>query len=160
MMCASSTPLRDVSHFAIAVPPKEKFPEVYFWYLLLTSFTPAIREQWTAPAKQAAPPKQAAPKDEKKAAPPKGKEPAAPAKAEEEEVDLFGDDDAAGAEEAKKLAEEQKKKLEEGKKKKQVIAKTIVIFDVKVYEATDMALLQKYAKKIKDEINPPGLVWG
>lgn len=26
------------------VPPKDKFPEVYFWYLLLSSFTPAVRE--------------------------------------------------------------------------------------------------------------------
>lgn len=44
--------------------------------------------------------------------------------------------------------------------KKKVIAKTIVMFDVKVYEATDMELLQRIANKVITEITLDGLVWG
>ena len=82
-----------------------------------------------------------------------------------EELDLFGEDPEA-EEEAKKLAEkkaaegeEQKKKEEEAKKKKKkvFIAKSIVVFDVKVYEQDED--LEKLAKEIKTAIVLDGLVW-
>jgi len=46
------------------------------------------------------------------------------------------------------------------KNKPKPIAKTIVIFEVKIYEATDEALLKATAKKVKETINPDGLTWG
>ena len=79
------------------------------------------------------------------------------------ELDLFGDDPQA-EEEAKKLAEEKKaevekkkKEAEEKKKKKKPVAKSIVVFDVKVYEQDED--FEKLANEIKTKIVQEGLVW-
>lgn len=76
-----------------------------------------------------------------------------PAK-KEEEFDLFGGDDTAAPAEAEKKPEAPKP---EAKKKKVNIAKSIVTFEVKVYEEdVDFDAL---AKKIFDNIELDGLVW-
>ncbi|CAD8203223.1 unnamed protein product [Paramecium pentaurelia] len=138
------------------VPPKDQFPEVYFWYLLLNSFTPAVRAQW-GPA--AAPKKEAPKKEEPKKEAPKKEE---PKKAADDDVDLFGDDDVdpEAEKKAKALAEQKKQEALAKKNKPKPVAKTIVIFEVKIFEATDQALLEATAKKVKETINPDGLVWG
>ena len=74
-----------------------------------------------------------------------------------EDLDLFGEDP-----EAEKLAKEQaeKKKAEveaKNKKKKAKAAKSIVVFDVKVYEQDED--FEKLAKEIKEKIVMEGLVW-
>ncbi|CAK60046.1 unnamed protein product (macronuclear) [Paramecium tetraurelia] len=137
------------------VPPKDQFPEVYFWYLLLSSFTPAVRAQW-APA--AAPKKDAPKKEAPKKEEPKKEEP----KKAEDDVDLFGDDDVdpEAEKKAKALAEQKKQEALAKKNKPKPVAKTIVIFEVKIFEATDQALLESTAKKVKETINPDGLTWG
>mmetsp|Transcript_13524 Transcript_13524/g.1979 ORF Transcript_13524/g.1979 Transcript_13524/m.1979 type:complete len:158 (-) Transcript_13524:141-614(-) len=90
---------------------------------------------------------------EKKAAP-------APAK-KEEDVDLFGSDDEED-EEAEAEAERKRKEVvakhQATKKKKEVvIAKTIFIMDVKVFELEqDLIAL---AHKIYENVNMDGLVW-
>ena len=82
-----------------------------------------------------------------------------------EDLDLFGEDPEA-EKEAKELAEKKKaeveakkKEAEEKKKKKKkvVIAKSIVVFDVKVYEQDED--FEKLAKEIKEKIVMEGLVW-
>ena len=82
-----------------------------------------------------------------------------------EDVDLFGEDPEAEEEarklnEAKKAEADQKKKEEEEKKKKKkkvLIAKSIVVFDVKVYEMDED--LEALAKAIKEKVQMDGLVW-
>ena len=56
-------------------------------------------------------------------------------------MDLFGDDDEDDAEAAKKAAAAAKEKAK-GKKKKEVIAQSLVMFEVKPYDAdTDLDAL-------------------
>ncbi|CAD8189659.1 unnamed protein product [Paramecium pentaurelia] len=132
------------------VPPKNQFPEIYFWYLLLNSFTPAIRAQWVTVAS----PKRQEQKKEK----PKKQE---PKKTVDEDIDLFGNNDDPEIEKkAKALAEQKQQEGLAKKNNKNLVGKTIVIFEVKIFEATDQALLEQIAKRIKDTINPDGLVWG
>jgi hypothetical protein len=72
-----------------------------------------------------------------------------PAEKKEEEFDLFGADDAAAAPAAPKP-----KPVVAEKKKKEVIAKSIVVFDVKVYDIeTDLKAL---ANKIFTEVKLDG----
>ena len=80
-----------------------------------------------------------------------------------EDLDLFGEDPQA-EEEAKKLAEEKKKlvaeklkKAEERAAKKRAEAKSIVVFDVKVYESDED--FEKLAKEIKEKVVFEGLTW-
>ena len=82
---------------------------------------------------------------------------------EEDELDLFGSD-AEADEEAKKLAEAKKKevaevlrKVEEKAAKKRAAAKSIVVFDVKVYEQDED--FDKLASEIKEQITQEGLIW-
>lgn len=117
-------------------------------------FTDAVRDQWGGKG------------GDKKAAAPAKKE----AKKDDDEMDLFGDDDEV--DEVSLLfnrktrylytIQEAKKKLEEAKQKakakvKQVpIAKSLVIFDIKPYEAeTDLDALAKDILAIEMD----GLLW-
>ncbi|KAM3147876.1 hypothetical protein pb186bvf_000204 [Paramecium bursaria] len=131
-----------------AAPAKDQYVEVYFWYSLLSTFTPQVRDQWTQAAKPA-------PAKETK---PATKAPEPVKKAEDDIDDLFGDDPEA--EKKAKEEAEKRKAAAQPKAKKAVIAKTIVIFDVKVYDAENIELLNQIAARIKEQINPEGLVWG
>lgn len=143
------------------VPSAEKYPGIAGWYGLIHYFRPNVQEQWKAEdAKKAAPAEKKDKKPEHKKVEPKKEEIA-------DEDDLFGDDDeedpaekAAREERMKKALEAKKakddKKAKEGKTEKQVIAKSLIILDVKVFEMDqDLAAL---AKKIF-EIVMDGLVW-
>ena len=79
------------------------------------------------------------------------------------ELDLFGEDPEA-EEEAKKLAEEKKKlvaeklkKAEERAARKRAEAKSVIVFDVKVYESDED--FEKLAKEIKEKVVFEGLTW-
>ena len=110
-------------------PNKEKYPNFYFWFANCSILTKNLLEHI---AKKAS----------------------APAKKDDDDDDLFGSDDE---EDAKKLEEMKKKKAEEAKKaKKKVIAKSIVIFDVKVFEQEQD--LDELAKRILG-IEIEGLMW-
>jgi len=114
-------------------PNKEKYPNLFFWFQNLRIFNPVVLKSWTAGGA------------------------AKTTEAKKEDVDLFGDDD--DEEEQKKLEELKKKKAEEGqaaKKKKEVIARSIVIFDVKVYEQDQD--LDELAKRIF-ALEIDGLQW-
>jgi elongation factor 1-beta len=118
-----------------SAPEKSKFPNTYFWWVNNKFFSEALLKQWAEKLSAAA-------KPEAK-------------KKEAADDDLFGSDDDDEA--AKKLEELKKKKAEEGaKKKKEVIARSIVIFDVKVFEQEQD--LDALAKKII-EIQMEGLQW-
>lgn len=82
--------------------------------------------------------------------------PAAAAK-DDDDFDLFGDDDKDSAE-AEKLREERVKAYADKKAKKpEVIAKSSVLLDVKVWDdETDMGALEKSVRSILMD----GLVWG
>jgi len=121
-------------------PNKEKYPNFWYWYLNLSAFAEPVLRAWIEKA-------------EKKA----GKKEAKEEKAEKNvEDDLFGDDD--DEEEKKKLEALKKAKAgEKEKKKKEVIARSIVIFNVKVFEVEQD--LDALAKKIMENITMDGLQW-
>ena len=82
-------------------------------------------------------------------------------KKDDDDLDLFGDNDEQNAKELEELKKAKEKEAEEKKKKESkkpaLIAKSNVVFDVKAYEeGFDFVAL---SKRIREEINPPGLVW-
>lgn len=80
--------------------------------------------------------------------------------AKTEEVNLFDDeeeDEEAEALREKKRLEAIAKRIETHGAKKKVIAKTIIVFNVKVFEEEED--LNALAAKIFEEINQDGLVW-
>ena len=112
-------------------------------------FTDSARASWTA-ASSAAPAKGgkgAAPKQDKKAAPAK--------KADDDVDDLFGDDDEEDAEAVKEALRAAKAAAHE-KTKKVVIAKSLILYDVKPWDETiDLDMVAK--KCLAMEMD--GLVW-
>lgn len=127
-------------------PNQETHPNLWSWFSLISLYEDFVLNQWKQSAKKEAAPKKEAPKKE-----------AAPKKEEkaDEMDDLFGDDgdDAAALEELKKKMEADKKGA---KKKEPVVAKSIIILDVKVWE-TDQDL-DALAEKII-AIQKDGLMW-
>ena len=103
-------------------------PHLFAWFCLVSKFTDNIRKSWAAAA---------AGKGGKGGAAKKGGKPAKKEeKADDDDMDLFGDDneeDAKAAEEAKKKMKDQK---EGKKKKKEVIAQSLVMFEVKPLDDT------------------------
>merc|ERR1711935_139110 len=111
------------------VPDFEQFPNVFGWFWTLHPFSPPARALWgTTPA---------------------------PAKAADDDFDLFGDE----TEEDKAATEALKKKSEAApvkKEKKVIIAKSMVVFDIKGYEVE--ADWEAMATKVR-LIEKDGLVW-
>lgn len=99
-------------------PSDQKYPNLFSWWFVLSMFTPQVRETWGATAAKAP---AVAPKQEE-------------AKKAEDDFELFGDEPEKTPEQLAKEAEENEKKkaAAKAKAKKEVIAKSIVIFDVKV----------------------------
>jgi elongation factor 1-beta len=115
-------------------PNKDKYPNFYFWYVNNRMFADHLLHHWVSKLGGAG----------------KGAE----TKKGGDDVDLFGDDDE---EEKAKLAKIKEAKKDEGKKKKEaVVARSIVIFDVKVFEQEQD--LDALAKKIL-QIEMDGLQW-
>jgi elongation factor 1-beta len=116
-------------------------PHTFAWFCLVSKFTDAVRKTWgaAAPAKAGKGGKKAAPKTE--------------AKADDDDMDLFGDDNEEDAAAAKVAAENAQKSK---KVKKVVIAQSLVLFEVKpVSDETD---IDEMAKRIL-AIEMDGLFW-
>ena len=134
---------------AMPSPPNPAtHPNTFAWWCLVAKFTPTVRAQW-AGAKAAAPakaaPKKEAEKEEVKAA------------AAEEEFDPFADDEPED-EEAEKAKQARFAEIAKTAKSygKVVIAKSIIIFEVKPWgEETDLDELAKLILAIEMD----GLQW-
>lgn len=106
----------------------------------MSQFNAAVVASWGKKAGDKKAPAAAAPKAEAK---------------KDDDVDLFGDEDPEAEAKAKALAET--KKAEKDKKKKEApAAKSIVVFDVKIFEEEQD--LDALAKKIM-AIEQDGLMW-
>ena len=128
---------------------------LYRWVKHMASFTEAERNAWTAPAKAAAPAKVATAAPPKAAPAPAPKAAAAPSKpADDDEVDLFGEETAE-----EKAALEAKKKADAAAKttKKAAIAKSSILVDIKPWD--DETNLTELATKLTSIVRD-GLVWG
>merc|ERR1712096_358435 len=129
-------------------PNPETHVNLWSWYALVILFNAQIRDAWkqqaSAPAKGGKQEKPAAKKEEA----PKAK------KDDDDDMDLFGDDDEDDA----KALEELKKKKEDttAKKKGPPPGKSLVVFDIKVWETEQD--LDALAKRVL-EIEKEGLFW-
>eukprot|EP00796_Vickermania_ingenoplastis_P007203 gene7204-5062_t len=132
---------------------------VFRWVKHMASFSADTRKGWGAPVKVTAPevksaaPAAAAPAKKAAAAPAK-KAPAAAPAADDDELDLFGEqtEEEKAALEAKKAKDAEKKK-----EKKVVIAKSSILMDIKAWD--DTVDLEGLAKKLKEQ-KRDGLIWG
>eukprot|EP00331_Platyophrya_macrostoma_P014127 CAMPEP_0176433410 /NCGR_PEP_ID=MMETSP0127-20121128/16004_1 /TAXON_ID=938130 /ORGANISM="Platyophrya macrostoma, Strain WH" /LENGTH=212 /DNA_ID=CAMNT_0017815829 /DNA_START=68 /DNA_END=706 /DNA_ORIENTATION=+ len=115
-------------------PNRNTHPNLFSWFLFLSNFSAGAIDSLAE--------KKATTKTETKKA--------------DAEDDLFGDDDPEEAAKLKAIADKKKADAEAGKKKKEVVARSIVIFDVKVFEMEQN--LDELAKKIL-AIEMPGLQW-
>jgi len=137
-------------------PNADLYPNLFFWWSIVSKFTPAVRDSWAAHVEQAgakteAPKAAAAGKGGKK-----GKKEAKKEEPADDEFDPFADDgeddEAAAAELAKKAADAKKKKA-----KAKPVAKSLIIWEVKPWgPETD---LDKLGAKILAEVNMDGLEW-
>lgn len=141
------------------------YPYLSSWYYLLSVYVPAVRDQWThdyqvkEQARTEGKKKAAEKPAEQQTSQPAGQQTSQPAAKTEtkpaaDDVDLFGDDDE---EEQKKMEELKKKKAAEKPKKEAPIAKSIVIFDVKIWEPDNYDYNGLATKILALQIN--GLVW-
>ena len=139
--------------------PPSKFLNLWGWFLIVNLFTQEIRHSWQAP-KQAKKGGKKDKKEEKKEevaaeAAPAEAAPAEAAPAEEDDFDaMFAEteDDAAAKASAKEKTEASKEKA----KKEAVIEKSLVLMEVKPWEAG--ADLDSLAVKIL-KIEQDGLMW-
>ena len=131
--------------------PPSKYLNFWGWFLIVNIFAPPIRSAWPAPKQGGKKGKGGKKEKENK------KEETEPK--EEKDVDdefdeLFGETEED--EELKKQAAEKNKKAKEGAKKKEVIEKSIILFEVKPWEAGQD--LDSLAQKIIG-IEQDGLYW-
>ena len=121
-------------------PSAEAHPNTFAWYCLVAKFAEPVRNSWTAAqaAGKGGKGKKGGKKEEKPA---------------DDDFDPFGDD-GADDEDAKKKLAEAAKKAKGGKKV--VIAKSLIVFEVKPWEAdTDLDAMAKEILAIEMD----GLVW-
>ena len=127
--------------------PPSKFLNLWGWFLIVNIFNPEVRNNWTAP-------KQGGKKGGKKAKEDAKKE-ETPAEDEDDEFDaMFGEDEDDEA--LKASIAEKNKKAKEDAKKKGPIEKSIILFEVKPWEAGQD--LDSLAQKII-AIEKEGLFW-
>jgi len=112
-------------------PEKSKYPNFFFWYVNNKLFSEAVLKSWIG--------KKSGGAKDKKA---------------EVEDDLFGDDD--NSEELEKLKAKKAEEAKGKKEKKPVVARSIIIFDVKVFEKEQD--LDELAQRIF-KIEMDGLQW-
>jgi elongation factor 1-beta len=143
-----------------SVPSLDAHPNVFHWYALLAGFKDDVKKTWTESKPHgghgghAGHGGKGGKKDAKKTEHKEEKAEKTETKKEAADDDLFGDDDPEEAEKLKQIAA--KKKEEQAAKKKAVIARSIVIFDVKVFEQ-EQNLDELAAKILKIEMD--GLQW-
>jgi len=107
-------------------------PNLHYWYLFISVFSPAVIQRWAAAAK---------PAEVKKTETPK----------QDDDFDPFAEDEAPA-----KPVEKPKVQPKKAEKPKP-IAKSIVIFDVKIYDA-EVTNLDELAQKVL-ALEIEGLVW-
>jgi elongation factor 1-beta len=134
-------------------PEQDSHPNLFAWYGLVTLFIQPVRDSWknAKPAEKKEEKKPATKEAPKKKEEPKKEE--AP-KADDDDMDLFGEETE---EEKEKLAKMKQEKEQKPKlPAKTVIAKSLIILDVKVWEPDqDLdSLAQKICQLQKD-----GLFW-
>ncbi|CAI2379689.1 unnamed protein product [Moneuplotes crassus] len=130
--------------------PPATFPNVFGWFLVVKMFTEEVRSTWTAPKGKGGKKDKKGKKEEKKEEVKKEEDD----DEDDEFDDMFGEDedDAAAKEEIAKKAKEDKEK----KKKAAPVAKSIILFEVKPWEAEQD--LDALAAKILG-IEMDGLLW-
>jgi len=130
-------------------PNWEKYPNTFAWFGWLNMFSSTFIEQLGSKPQTAAPQKSA----------PQKAAPAPAAAAADDDVDLFGDEETpeekAKREAAAKAAKEKAVATKAAKPKP--IAKTIILFNVKIFEVEQD--LDKLADKIRKEVTQDGLIW-
>mmetsp|Transcript_45744 Transcript_45744/g.52725 ORF Transcript_45744/g.52725 Transcript_45744/m.52725 type:complete len:234 (+) Transcript_45744:77-778(+) len=136
-------------------PLHSRYPNAHAWFAHLSQYTAEVRASWTEAKKKGGDKKSKDNKKDKKEA---KKETKKEEEEEEDMDDLFGDsddgEDAAAA--AKALADKKKAENKTKKDEKKVITKSLVIFDVKVWESDQD--LDALAKKVL-AITMEGLTW-
>jgi len=132
-------------------PDSVKYFHFFHWFATLSIFNPAVIQSWATPKKEHE-------HKEHKHVEKKEQAKETPAEAKKDEGDdLFGEEDADAVAKLKAKQEEEAKQKAAGKKvKAAVIPKSIVMFDVKIFEEEQD--LDALAKKIL-EIKMDGLVW-
>ena len=144
-------------------PCKDKYPALWAWYALISLYNPAVLEVWKnvkveEPKKKGGEPKKKEDKPKDNVDHTKPTKHEAPA---DECDDLFADETPEDIKKREEL--EAKKKLEKENKDKEkkpakvVIAKSLIILDVKVWDMEQD--LDKLAKKIISDIVKDGLTW-
>ena len=105
------------------LPEREKYPNLHYWYLFISNYSSGFIQRWSQKhgAKKEEPKKEAA---------------------NDDDFDPFADDGPAEAKPAEKP-----KKIEPKAKKPKPAAKSIVVFEVKIYDA-ETTNLDELAKKI------------
>ena len=145
----------ELEALAGAVPSPDTHPNTFAWWVLVSRFSDDVKKTWGAAAGGKKDAGKKGGKQEKKKEEPKAA--AAAAAADEDDFDPFaegGDDDGDLAEFEARMAE---KAAAAKKTKKAVIAKSLVIWDVKGWDdTTDWETL---AAKILAEVTMDGLVW-
>jgi len=145
-------------------PCQEKYPALWAWYALISLYNHAVLELW----KNVKPADDKKPKDHHKE-PKKGKEenvdhtkPKHHEEKAEECDDLFADETPEEIKKREELDAKRKKEKEEKdkgakKEKPALIAKSIVLLDIKVFEIEQD--LNALAQKVLTQIKKDGLVW-
>lgn len=129
-------------------PNAKTHPNTFAWFVLMSKFSPAVRESWAGgkPAKEGK-------KQEKKEAPPKKEE----KKKADDDFDPFADEEEdEEAEKAKMARMKEIAKTAKNYGKAKPIAKSIIVWEVKPWgEETDLDEMAKLILAIEQE----GLVW-
>ena len=129
-----------------AIPDVSAFPHTFAWFALVSKFSPAVRGTWAAAGGAAKGGKPAPKKEEKKVE---------TKKADDDDFDPFAEDEMDEEEKAQ-MERMKAKAAAAGKVTKAVIAKSLIIWEVKPWgEETD---LDELAKMILD-IKIDGLDW-
>jgi len=146
----------EVFNSSSSAPEKSKYPNVARWYKHIQSFSNE-KEAFSGHAEQT---EETAPEEEEVSVP----EEEAPTKtqeskpeADENDIDLFGEDPEAEAEHERAIERKAQEQIAAKKASgKTVIAKSSVTLDVKPYDSeTDMKLVEEKVRSIKKE----GLDW-
>lgn len=137
-----------------AVPDVEQFPHTFAWFALVSKFTPAVRGTWAGAAPAGGKGgKKDAKKEEKVEEKVEEKKEEAPAKVDDD-FDPFAEEDA---EDAAQMERMKAKAAASGKVIKHVTAKSLILWDIKPWEAETN--LDELAAKILAEVKMDGLEW-
>ena len=136
------------------VPDQEKYPNFWAWYSLVVLYEQPIVESWKKAEKEE--PKGKGPKGPKGGKKKEEKKEGEAKKEDDDDFDPFAEETAEDKAELEKMKEKNKKD-DKKKKKKAEVQKSIILLDVKGYEADQD--LDSLAKKIFEEQKREALLW-